>query len=89
MQARSRYFHDQKEPSMLRVQSGRDIMMKQINDDIDDANRNRQLQDTINSLKTSTDEYAFEAEEIIIAVIKNLISKSNALKRAAREKQNC
>ena len=89
MQARSRYFHDQKEPSMLRVQSGRDIMMKQINDDIDDANRNRQLQDTINSLKTSADEYAFEAEEIIIAVIKNLISKSNALKRAAREKQNC
>ena len=38
--------------------------MKQINDDIDDANRNiRQLQDMINSLKTSADDYAFEAAE--------------------------
>ena len=38
--------------------------MKQINDDIDDAKRNiRQLQDMINSLKTSEDECAFEAEE--------------------------
>ena len=63
--------------------------MKQINDDIDDANRNiRQLQDMINSLKTSTDEHAFEAEEkSTVAEIKNLF-KSNALKRAATEKQN-
>ena len=52
-----------------------------INDDIDDANRNRQLQDTINSLKTSADEYALEE-------IENPISKSNALKRAATEKQS-
>ena len=57
-----RYFNDQKERSMLRVQSGRDFRIKQINDDIGDANRNiRQLQDTINSLKTSEDEYAFES----------------------------
>ena len=64
--------------------------MKQINDDIDDANRNiRQLQDTINSLKTSADEYAFETEEkSTVAEIKYLISKLNALKRAATEKQN-
>ena len=48
---------------MQRVQSGRDVKMKQINDAIVDANRNiRQLQDRINFLKTSTDEYAFEAE---------------------------
>ena len=46
-------------------------------------------EDTINSLKTSTDEYAFEAEEKLTnAEIKNLISKSNALRRAATEKQN-
>ena len=45
-QACSRYFNDQKERSIQRVQSGRDVKMKQINDDIDDANRNiRQLQD--------------------------------------------
>ena len=64
--------------------------MKQINDDIDDANRNiRQLQDTINSLKTSADEYAFETEEkSTVAEIKDLISKLNALKCAATEKQN-
>ena len=64
--------------------------MKQINDDTDDANRNiRPLQDTINSLKTSAGEYAFEAEEkSTIAEINELISKSNALKRAATEKQS-
>ena len=63
--------------------------MKQINDDTDDANRNRPLQDTINSLKTSADEYAFEAEEKpTIAEINDLISKSNALKHAATEKQS-
>ena len=63
--------------------------MKQINNDIDDANRNiRQLQDKINSLKTSTDEYAFEAEQKTIAGMTNLISKSNALNLAATEQQN-
>ena len=64
--------------------------MKQVNDDIDDAIRNiRQLQDAIKSLNTFANEYAFEAEEkSTIAEIKNLISKSNALKRAATEKQN-
>ena len=37
----------------------------------------------------SADEYAFEAEEkSTIAEIKDLISKSNALKHAASEKQN-
>ena len=37
----------------------------------------------------SGDEYAFEAEEkSTIAEIKDLISKSNALKHAASEKQN-
>ena len=89
-QPRSRYFNDQKECSMQRVQSGRNIKMKQIDDDTDDANRNiRQLQDTINSLKTFADEYAFKAEEkSTIAEIKDLISKSNALKRAATEKNN-
>ena len=83
-QARSRYFNDQKEDSMQRVQSGRDVKMKQI----DDINI-RQLQGTINSLETTADEYAFEDEEkSTIAEIKNLLSKSNALKRAATEKQN-
>ena len=49
-------------PCRGRVQSGRDVKMKQINDEIDDARNSRQLQDIINSLKTSADEYAFEAE---------------------------
>ena len=85
-QAHSRYFNDQKEHSMLRVQSGRDVKIKQIND----VNRNfRQLQDTTKSLKTSGDEYAFESEEKwTVAEIKYLISKSNTLKRAATEKSN-
>ena len=88
-QARSRYFNNQKERFTQRVQSGRNDKMKQINDDIDDANRNiRQQQDTRNSPKTSVDKYASEAEgKSTIAEIKNLISKSNALKRAATEKK--
>ena len=88
-QARSRYFNNQKERFTQRVQSGRNDKMKQINDDIDDANRNiRQQQDTRNSPKTSVDKYASEAEgKSTIAEIKNLISKSNALKRAATKKK--
>ena len=68
---------------MQRVQSDRNVKMKQINDAIDAANRNiRQLQGAINSLKISADEYAFEVEEkSTITEIKDLISKSNALKR--------
>ena len=87
-QACSRYFNDQKERSVQWLQSGRDVKIKQINDDIGDANRNiRQLQDTINSFKTSAYEYPFESEEkSTIAEIKDLISKSNTLKRAATEK---
>ena len=63
--------------------------MKQINDDIDDANRNiRQLQDTINFLKTSADEYAFKTEDkSAIAEIKNLLSESNALKCDSTKKK--
>ena len=38
-QARSRYYNDQKQSSMQRVESGRNTKMKQINDNIDDANR--------------------------------------------------
>ena len=84
-----RYFNNQKERFTQRVQSGRNDKMKQINDDIDDANRNiRQQQDTRNSPKTSVDKYASEAEgKSTIVEIKNLISKSNALKRAATEKK--
>ena len=89
-QAHSRYLNDQKERSLQRVQSGRDVKMKHINDDIDDVNRNiRQLQDTIISLKAPTDEYAFASEEkSAIAEIKGLISKSNALKHTTKEKQS-
>ena len=44
---------------------------------------------TWETVKTSANEYAFEAEEkSTIEEIKNLICKSNALKHAATEKQN-
>ena len=63
-QARSRYFSDQNDHSMQKVRSDRDVRLKQLNEDIGDANTNmKQLQETINSLRTSADEYAFEAEE--------------------------
>ena len=87
-QAHLRYFNYQKESSMQRVQSCRDVKMKQINDDIDDVDGNI-MQDTTNSLKISADVYAFEAEEkSSTAEIKDLISKSNALKRASTENKN-
>ena len=44
---------------------------------------------TWETVKTSANEYAFEAEEkSTIAEIKNLICKSNALKHATTENQN-
>ena len=43
----------------------------------------------VNFLKTSADEHAFEADKkSTIAKIKDLISKSNALMRAVKEKHN-
>ena len=62
--------------------------MKQINDDVTDANRRiKQLQDMTNSLKTSGYEYSFEADEkSIFKEIRNLIFKINALKCADTEK---
>ena len=39
-QTHLRYFNNQKERSMQRAELRRDVRMKQINDDIDDANRN-------------------------------------------------
>ena len=70
------------------VESGRDVKMKQINDDVADANSSiKQLQDMSNSLKTSGYEYAFEAdEESIFEEIRNLIFKIDALKCADTEK---
>ena len=61
--------------------------MKQINGDIDDANRNiQQLQGMMNSLKTSRDEHTFEAEEKqLFQKFSNFIFKSNALKHAAKK----
>ena len=48
----------------------------------------RQLQETISLLRTSADEFAIQSEEKTnIVEVKSLISKSNALKRAAAEKQ--
>ena len=76
-----RYFNNQKERPMQKVQSDRNIEMKQINYDIGDANKNiRHLQDTVKSLKTSV--------KSTISEIKNLISKSNVQKCAATEKWN-
>ena len=88
--ANSRYFIDQKKHTMQIAQSGRDVKMKQVNDDVTDANRGiKQLQDMTNYLKTSGYEYSFEADEkSIFEEIRNLIFKINALKCADTEKQN-
>ena len=83
--ARSRYFNDQRDCSLQKVQSEKD---QKVNNNIEDNNKKiRQLQETISSLRTFADEFAFQSEEKTNIEVKSLISKSNTLKRASTEKQ--
>ena len=65
------------------------MKVKELNEQLEDANRSiLQLQKTITSLKADSDRYALDAEKKSkLDDIKNLISKLNALKRAANEKE--
>ena len=89
-QARTRYLFDQRDRSLKKLQSEKDVKIQVPNDDMNDVNKKiKQLQDTMTSLKKTADEYSFEAEEKTkIKDVKSLILKSNALKRAVKEKED-
>ena len=89
-QARSRYFSSQKEHSLQGLKSSRDMKITEINQQIEDMNRNTiQLQKNINSLIADADIYTFDAEKKSkLEDVKHLLSRSNALKRAANEKED-
>ena len=82
-QARSRYFSSQKERSLQGLKSSRNMKITEINQQIEDMNRNTiQLQKNIDSLKADADIYAFDAEKKTkLEDGKHLLSRSNALKR--------
>ena len=89
-QARGRYFTSQKERSLNSVKSVRAEKLKSITDEIMNINQNIvQAEASIKAMKQSADEYLFEAEnKETVTELKNLISKSTALKRAAEEKES-
>ena len=89
-QARTRYLNDQRDRSLKKLQSEKDVKKHVLNDDIDDVNKKiKQLQDTMTSLKKTADQYSFEAEEKTnIEDVKSLISKSNALKHSVKAKED-
>ena len=88
-QARANYFTKQHERSLKKIESERDLKLKHTNEEITSINQNiKQLQETIHSMKMTADEYAIKAEQAQnFKETKNLISKCNALKRGASEKQ--
>ena len=88
-QCRSRYFGNQKDCSLQTLKTSREMKVKELNEQLEDANRSiLQLQKTITSVKADADQYALDAEKKSkLDDIKNFISKSNALKRAAKKKE--
>ena len=82
--AQSRYFAAQRERSLHKLKSEKEEKLKECNAEIADANhRIVLLAQTIQTLKKDAYELAFEAEKKTSLVE----LKSNALKRAAVEKQ--
>ena len=71
------------------LKTSREMKVKELNEQLREANRSiSQLQKTITSLKAAADQYALDAEKRSkLDDIKNLFPKSNALKRAANEKE--
>lgn len=67
---------------MKKDESGRETKLEIINDNIVAINKDIiQLQETVSSMKTPADDYAFQAEEkVSFNQIKILILKSNELK---------
>ena len=62
-EARSRYFADQKESSVLEVRTDRDTKVQNINENINTVNKEiAQLNEAVSNLIRSSDEYVLEGE---------------------------
>ena len=86
--ARTRYENERRERAREAVKSERDLKLEFINKDIDVINKQIvSFKDTIESMRVSSDEFAMQAEKAKPDEMKVLITKSNALKRAAVEKK--
>ena len=87
-QARRCYLNDQRDRSFKKLQSEKDVEMQVLRDDIDDVKKKITIARHHDFSKKNADQHSFEAEEKTkIGDVKSLISKSNALKRAVKEKR--
>ena len=88
-EANSRYQISLKQKAQSRVNTEKDSKVLEINTEISLINQKVELlKNTITQLKQDADKYSFEAEQISkLEDVKFVLSKSNALKRAAIEKQ--
>ena len=87
--ARKRYFESQEERAKKRIKSTREETIEEIGKEISSINQQSvALNKTIEELKVTLYKYSFDAEKRNdVAEIKSDIAKSNALKRAASDKQ--
>ena len=90
-EARKRYGVHLKEKSLQKLKTDKDLQIEAINEQVKGAN-NMQigvLESTITQLKADADKLAFEAQKkAAFLEVKATLSKLNALKRAASEKQD-
>ena len=87
--ARKNYFADQRKRSLSKIQNEKEVQKEKINEEIETFSQQiKLLESTIVQLNADADQFALEAEKrVSLKDIKSTITKSNALKRAATEKQ--
>ena len=87
--ARKSYFLELKEKGLKKLKTIVDAQQEKLNEEIGDTNcQIKLLESTVEQLKADTDKFSFAAEKKTYSVdIKATISKADATKRAASEKQ--
>ena len=87
--ARKNYFVDQRKRSLSKIQNEKEVQKEKINEEIETFSQQiKLLESTIVQLNADADQFALGAEKkVSLKDIKSTITKSNALKRAATEKQ--
>ena len=87
--ARKSYFLELKEKELKKLKTSVNVQREKLNEEIEDTNcQIKLLESTVEQLKADADKFSFAAEKKTSLVdIKATISKANAMKRAASEKQ--
>ena len=87
--ARKSYFLELKEKGLKKLKTSVNVQREKLNEEIEDTNcQIKLLESTVEQLKADADKFSFAAEKKTSLVdIKATISKANAMKRAASEKQ--